>query len=332
MMRTTLKLILSATTLACVQAPAGDAGSETSSGTTDPSSTSTGSSSSSTGESDDATGSEETGPGDTSSEESSTETSDTGDDSGGNDGCPAGLTTYVAPVDLFLAASESDLDPLVGVQCFVGSLWLSDGIVSLTKLDSLEVVIGSVYIGDSGGSPHLLTSLEGLENLTYIDGGIEINSSSLVSLAGLDGLTEVEEVFTIRKANLQNVDPLAQLKRVGAGFQLGFPEGGGPSVEQIQGLSGLTEVGALTIRYTTGLSSLAGLENLESIGYVVIVGNLDLTDVTPLGGGQAITIPFGLSIADNPNLPTCNAWALANGLDVQGGVGISNNLPDACGD
>lgn len=343
MMRTAATLLTLSTTLACVQTPADTETGSESLGASErgfspdiPSSTSTGTDtadpSSSTGESGSSTSSEDTGSDDTGSDDMPLETGDTGEDPGEDPGgCPEDLITYVAPDDLFGATTESDLEPLVGVQCFEGSLWISDAIPSLANLESLEIVVGSITIGGVGNLSHLLTSLEGLENLTYVDGSIEINSPSLVSLAGLNALVEVEWGFTIRKANLQNVDPLAALTRVGA-FQLGYPEGGGPWIEQIEGLSGLTEVGSLIIRKTAGLSSLAGLENLESAEWIVIVDNLDLVDVTPLGGGNAIPISYHLTIGDNPNLPTCNAWALADTLDVQGSVGVNNNLPDACGD
>ena len=37
-------------------------------------------------------------------------------------------------------------------------------------------------------------------------------------------------------------------------------------------------------------------------------------------------------VQENPGLPTCNAWMLANQLSSLGGaVLISGNLPDACG-
>lgn len=91
---------------------------------------------------------------------------------------------------------------------FVGNVTLNNAgdIAALTGFDGIS---GNVTVG--GG----LTSLVGLEDLRYVGGDFNIISSLLVNLDGIDNLTTVNGNFTIQSnSSLIDVDALTSLYRV----------------------------------------------------------------------------------------------------------------------
>jgi hypothetical protein len=287
--------------------------------------------STSTGSTEDTSATEDTTSDEASDTTEAESTEETGE-MGAEGTCPDELVTYVGTI---VGATNADLDPMIGVECLDGHLLLSTGLTApLTQLSSLQIIVGAVEVAEDGPQ---LQSLAGLESLWWVQGPIRFNAFSLTSLDGLNGLVEVGGEFQIARGNFANLDALANLTTVHSNFILGAEEDGAPWIVQIEGLAGLENVGSVTIHSTYGLTTLAGLENLQTVGNEQIEGSIHVTqnqhlmDVTPLGGGAALEIAGNLSIDDNPMLPTCNAMALADTLDVMGNVGITNNLPDACG-
>jgi hypothetical protein len=68
----------------------------------------------------------------------------------------------------------------------------------------------------------------------------------------------------------------------------------------------LAEIGELTVRDNPSLQSISGLDQLASVA-------------------------TNFEVHDNPQLPTCNATNLVEGVIVGGAIEIFANLPDACG-
>jgi hypothetical protein len=323
-------LLLSGLAMFGCQRPGVEAGDEALGTTGDSSSDSTTEETSST-DSDTS----ETTSSDTTSDESSDSTESESTEESGETGaegkCPEGLVVHVGDID---GATAADLDALIGVECLDGALLLSTGLTApLTQLSSLQIIVGAVEIYHGGWE---LKSLTGLESLWWIQGPIYFNASSLKSLDGLNGLVEVGGAFQISTGHFDNLDALANLTTVHSNFTLGEAEGA-PWIGHIKGLASLETVGSLYIYRTSGLTTLVGLENLQTVGsernagLIHISLNQHLVDVTPLGGGVALVIEGPLSIDDNPMLPTCNAMALADTLDVLGDIEIHGNLPDVCG-
>jgi hypothetical protein len=142
----------------------------------------------------------------------------------------------------------------------------------------------------------------------------------------------------------------------------------GPTVENLEGLSGVVEIERLlAVRDASGLKSLSGLTSLTDIGESLAVGchmfdhgpcNPDLVEVSlpalrRVGADPAAPASQWLSIRDtdelttvelpsltevhghfgisyNASLPTCTATAIAEQLTVAHEIVIEHNLPDAC--
>ncbi len=79
----------------------------------------------------------------------------------------------------------------------------------------------------------------------------------------------------------------------------------GGGVTNISGLSTLTEVGTLEIRYNPMLTSLAGIEQLERIGRLIIVGNSMLTTLPEFG---ALTRVDGITVTGNAALTSLGSF------------------------
>ena len=150
-----------------------------------------------------------------------------------------------------------------------------------------------------------LVSLEGLNGLTHIGGGLSIlRNESLTSLEGLNNLIRIEGGLSIR---------------------------GNESLMSLEGLNNLTHVGVtLLINNNDALTSLEGLNNLTRVGNSLsIYSNPSLTS---LEGLNNLTHVEGnnLRITGNPVLPTRSAQAFADRLITGGFTGhvtIGGNQP-----
>ncbi|RLD50962.1 MAG: hypothetical protein DRJ05_18940, partial [Bacteroidetes bacterium] len=148
-----------------------------------------------------------------------------------------------------------------------------------------------------------LTSLTGLENLTYIGEYLEIYENwGLISLTGLENLETISGYLSI-----SNNDALTSLT----------------------GLENLTYIGEyLEIYENWGLISLTGLENLETIGgYLSIGSNLFLSSLTGLDNINAASIN-DLEITYNSFLASCEVQSICDFLaSPNGTIEIYGNAP-----
>lgn len=179
-------------------------------------------------------------------------------------------------------------------------IWNNPQLAELSGLGALESIGGRLYLRQNAG----LTSLSGLENLsTVADRVLIIDNDSLQNLDGLSGLSSAGAVTVNGNFNLNNV----------------------------AGLSGLSSLpGWLRIQENEALSNLTGLNNLTQVGQELrIADNFNLAAIPGLTSLQGVG--GQVNITGNVDLPTCTAQALVNQLVFAGGVDISGNLPDACG-
>jgi hypothetical protein len=88
-----------------------------------------------------------------------------------------------------------------------------------------------------------------------------------------------------------------------------------PSLRDLDGLNGLTEVGSLSILENAGLVGLAGLEGLTQVGLLDIRANPQLKDLRKLASLNQVN--QAVLITDNLKLPTCEAdWLRARVPDL----------------
>ena len=115
-----------------------------------------------------------------------------------------------------------------------------DDITNLNGLNVLTAFWGKLHIGNypSGTS---LTSLSGLDNVTFIGGNLSVeDNAALTSLTGLNNVTSIGGYICIAE---------------------------NAALTNLTGLDTLTSIrGSIYIRYNNALTSLTGLENMTSLG------------------------------------------------------------------
>jgi len=151
-------------------------------------------------------------------------------------------------------------------------------------LDNLSSIGGILSIVSNP-----LTSLSGLDNLTYVGTNIEIISNvNLTSLTGLEGLTSIGGFLAILSNN---------------------------GLTSLAGLNNVTSIGgSLVIDHNQILTSLEGLENVASIeGYLTIRGNYLLTNISDLGSINVGSIQY-LQLYYNLSLSTCDVKSICDYL------------------
>jgi hypothetical protein len=228
----------------------------------------------------------------------------------------------------------------------------------ITNLDGLSVVT-SIGDGLCIGKRHIsgnpaLTSLTGLENITYIGGSFEIYYNHiLTSLTGLEGITSIgDDLYIEHNDALTSLTGLDNLTFIGGALSIDHND----SLNNLTGLEGLPSIwGYLSIDGNAALTSLTGLEGLQYIGgglcigcyngwgfkygnpllsnltglnnVITIGGDLFISyneSLTSLSGLEGLTsIGGGLTIAEDISLPNLsgldNLTSIGGGLWIEGG-------------
>ncbi len=216
----------------------------------------------------------------------------------------------------------------------------NNNLTSLKGLDNLSSVSGLVTVNNN----NILNSLEGLDNLYSIQNGLEIRENTLLfSFCSLYKCLK-KGTFTGDYLVVDNaINPTQQeiidggscypiytgdltLKYQGEVNLFTYTEVtgtltiNGNYIKNLNGLSTLTAVGGINIRYNPLLTNLEGLENLKSVGVVSINNNNALTNLAIF---ENLTSTRFLSINNNPSL---NSLAgLENITSVEKNLFIANN-------
>ena len=184
--------------------------------------------------------------------------------------------------DLMIHAAE--LTTLTALQSLVtigGNLTItgSDALTDLAGLDGLLSVAGDVSIGDSDAGNANLTSLGGLEQLSFVGGTIRIANNPV--LQRLDGFALAEHqgsLLVYDNPTLLGLEALASLTCLGM-----FTLNDSP-VANLDGLENLEQLGGLRLSFLPELANIDSLERLQWIPGVVELYSLDaLTNAGGLG-------------------------------------------------
>lgn len=138
-------------------------------------------------------------------------------------------------------------------------------------------------------------------NCTSIPGGVQITGPNITNLNGLSTLTHI-------------------------GLELLI--GNNPQLTSLAGLNGLTSCGELFIDKNPALISLSDLSGLTSmVGDLTIVDNISLTSLSGLDNLNSGTI-YNIYISGNSSLSTCDVMSICNYLvSLNGAVNIYGNAP-----
>lgn len=182
-----------------------------------------------------------------------------------------------------------------------GDIWIEgEDITNLQGLNVITKVHGSFYIRwDS-----TLTSLEGLENLSFIGGRLDISGTVLNNLEGLNNLTYIGEYLNIGYAD---------------------------SITSLSGIENLEYVGgSILFAYCSSLTTLSGLPNLDTIHGSVQL--LNMYELTALAGLDSIKyIDERLRIIHCYDLENINNLSHLNHIGSSLIINKCNNLTSLAG-
>ena len=224
--------------------------------------------------------------------------------------CPAGNVTLAtqAQVDDFVATYPM-------CQALPGGLHIGGSSVSslsdITDLSGLQFI----SIGGDLKIQHnpLLTSLGGMDMLTSVSGGVTIfNNDGLSSLSGLDALGSIGKNLSILNNDaLTTLMGLNALTSIATSLNISF----NPMLTSMTGLEGITAISSFVNIESNGITSMAGLDNLESIGGDFdIRNNLSLLNLSGLE--NLMYVQGSLYLFFNIQMTTIEA--LSNLVDICG--------------
>ncbi len=233
---------------------------------------------------------------------------------------PAGITlTNQAAVNTF--AVDYPTCTTINGSLQIGIEGVPSDITDLTPLSNLTTIMEDLRIFDND----LLTSLNGLQNLTQT-GTLHLkNNDALASIAALSGLTEAP--FSFPAILIDNNDALTTLNGLqGRTNTVRLYVWGNAVLGSLTGLENLTQAYQVTINFNAALTSLSALQNCAVTELLAVVGNTSLTSLNGLNSVTTLNGPFpvgdALLINQNPALTSLNGL---NNLTQARGVQIQDN-------
>lgn len=236
------------------------------------------------------------------------------------------------------------LDALEAVQLpslvHAGSLYLyaDPALASVAGLEALTTVVGPVRLWE-------LTALErlALPSLAFVQGRLDLFRADALTALALPALVEVGSLEVHACDALPSLDGLEGLAVVSNDVLLHYDA----SLASVEGLAGLTTVGALTLEAlpvlsglelpsleavdealrveTTGVEAL-GLWGLLAAGEVEVRGNPALTEL----GLESLAEVATVRVRSNGELSQCAVERWVDELPVAPDVRCGGNLDDGC--
>ncbi len=145
----------------------------------------------------------------------------------------------------------------------LGGLIIQYSYDSLAEFGKLRRVDGVLTIG----TVPTLKDLSGLSSLEFIGGVFFLNAPELTSVSGLPALRRIGgdasglPVWLSGLSALRSLKPLESVAIEGGDLSIS----GLDELESLDGLQGVTQLSALTIRYMPKLTSLQGLSSLKLV-------------------------------------------------------------------
>jgi Leucine-rich repeat (LRR) protein len=230
--------------------------------------------------------------------------------------------------------SLSSIAELSSLEAIDGNLELSNlpALTSLTGLESLGTVGGNLVVLVTG-----LAALSALSSLTAIGGDVQVGLSPVSSLAPLTSLALTRDIFLV---NLPNLAGAVEFGAVVTARSLPFfdlplvTEVSFPSLLSVTSfdaatLPSLTSLNfpnaefvsaaslprrRLLVRDNAALTTLSGFRPPTELDQLELSDNPALDDVAVLASLTAVTDEF--RVVNDPQLPTCEAQAIFDGLSV----------------
>lgn len=208
-------------------------------------------------------------------------------------------------VDSFLTANPNvtEINGSVTIQTDAngGSINSFYGLQNITK------ITGSFKINQY--SP-LVSTLNGLNNLTYIGGSIYIENTWMNDISGLQNLTYVGGNVVISGNNISDFSPLNNLLHVGYSLKLTSKPQYCCSNSNL--LLKLTNI-PYDLIFSIGIANLNGLSNIATVGRDVYINEPHITDFQGL---NALT-----SVGGALTIESCNLMTSMQGLSSLSSVG-----------
>ncbi len=220
-------------------------------------------------------------------------------------GCPFGQ---------YVLSSQADVDAF-GVNfpnCTEADLLISGAdIVDLSPL--INITKTKIRVQNNP----LLTTLEGLNNVTDCNEILIRNNPLLTDVSALGNISSVFKVTVDNNNSLEEIIGWNSLTNVSLEIEITQNE----QLQSLEGLQNITNTEGLTIRQNANLENLNGLEGLESVINLNIEENASLNDIVALSNLQ--TSLSTLIITQNLQLVNLNG--LEGIQNIYGLLWIKNN-------
>lgn len=226
-----------------------------------------------------------------------------------------GLQTITNDIEIFQTAIGSlealfNLEPQ-SINRIV--IFDNDNLPSLNGLQSITGVSSYMEIEDNNG----LLTLDGLENLEDINTLLIASNPLLSSLDAFENLTS-EPVNTIRIRNNQSllsIEGLASVVNIEEVLDISFNN----NLTSLQGLENIQTAKAIDMTSNPQLQSISALQNIQSSAIIRIQDNASLTSLEGLENitevGQALIINSNPQITSLDNLSSLNRVTEINIFD-----------------
>ncbi|TBV28397.1 hypothetical protein DMZ43_04985 [Meridianimaribacter sp. CL38] len=200
----------------------------------------------------------------------------------------------------------------------------------ITDINNLGFLSSLEEVGNLSISVDDLVNLNGLNNLTVVNGDFYIRSiNTMENFSGLDNLTEINGDFKIVRSLFQNLTGLDNLNTINGNLEISS----GYALTSLSGLLLSTIGGDLMIENCDFLTNLSGAETLTAINGNLYIQNND--NLTSLIGLENLLVTDDIIIGgetqfgwDAPNELLSDFCDLTNLFNngIYGELVITNNL------
>lgn len=179
--------------------------------------------------------------------------------------------------------------------------------------------VNNLQIGSQHYYNHEITSLDGLSNITQIQGNLVIrNCPALLSLSGLENLTFIgDDLQILFLSELSDLTGLTNVNEITDRLWIGY----NANLLSLQGLDSITQVGRVNVSGNRRLPNLNGLDNLTTLNGLHVWDNDSIVNFNGLDYLNSISTY--MTIAKNPLL--LNIDALSNLNNVGEDINIFEN-------